>query len=154
MVYRPQQPVGFQATVSSDITNVTGDGTVYTVVFGSTTKNFYACYNGSTTFTAPESAFYIVNGIVGISNIGVAHTVGSINLVSSLKTYAGPNFNPFTASAVGGTGRFPFCDLIYLLAGETVTVTLTISGSTKTITVEGDGTNAVSMFSAVKIAGS
>jgi hypothetical protein len=63
------QPL-FLAVPSSTLTNVTGDGTIYTVVFGSETTDQGSDYDSSTgIFTAPVAGKY--KFVVGLSFTGI-----------------------------------------------------------------------------------
>lgn len=134
----PLQPA-FVAYLSGNLTNKTGDGTNYTIIFDSTLKNIGTCYNTSTgTFTAPVAGTYIFNMNVFLTNLGVAHNSGSGGLISSntahnLTYYQG---NPGIVAA-GASFVVNSSVIIPMAASETLIVQMLVSGSTKTVGLAG-----------------
>ena len=118
--------------VDSGLANVTGDGTVYTIVYGSEIFDQGADFS-STTFTAPATGRYQINGQVMLSNLGSGHTAAVINVVTSNRSYR-MEFNPYAISS-GTLAPMPFSMIADLDSADTVTVTVAVSGSTKTVYV-------------------
>lgn len=131
----PLQPA-FQAYANGDITNVTGDGTVYTCAFN--TESFDQ--NGdfaSNTFTAPVTGRYQLTAMVSTFNNTAAVTTHAISIVTSNTTYP---FGGFTqglppastagTSAVLGKTVTMLCDMD---AADTATITWRAQGTTLTI---------------------
>lgn len=128
----------FSATPASNPANVTGDGTTYTVVFG--TEIFDQANNfASNTFTAPTTAKYQLNAFINSSGMGTGHTNVSASIATSNRSYpVAYNFassNPFTDTMLN------INVLADMDAGDTATVTLLITGSTKTAGLYGAGTS-------------
>ena len=132
-INKPLQPA-FYAALSGNVTNTTGDGTTYTIAFD--TEGFDQQGNfGSNTFTAPVAGKYQFNFSIGLSNLLVGHT-------DAIVTIAGINylrFNPFTTVGAGGILNLSGSILVSLAASATVVMQITVSGSTKTVTVNGGG---------------
>ncbi len=134
-----QQPA-FLVTRTASTTNVTGDGTVYTVPWNSAVYDQASNFNtGTGTFTAPVTGKYMFNLMVLIQNILVAHTTATMILVTTSKSYQMTFMSPgkvFDAnqncSLTGGV-------LADMTAGDTATVTVTVGGSTKTVGVGAGG---------------
>jgi hypothetical protein len=144
----PVQPA-FLAQATSDITLVTGDGTAYTCLF---TEQFDRGSNfASNVFTAPVDGRYLFSANVTISNIGSSHTIGLLEIVTTSNSFP-YHVNPYEGSSHGsGTKLTLVCHaLCELSATDTVSVRLTVSGSTKTITFCGSST-AYSTFSGALI---
>lgn len=84
----------FLAYVNTTITNVTGDGTVYTVIFDTEVYDQNADFNlGTSTLTAPVTgnySLYFSSLIIG----GTVITQGNSRIVTSNRTYDNPMFNP------------------------------------------------------------
>jgi hypothetical protein len=86
-ILQPNQ-VGFLAYVNaSGISNVTGDGTAYTVVFNAEVHDIGADFNTSTgVHTAPKEGYYDYSGAVKLSAVGSATEV-LVELVTTNRTY-------------------------------------------------------------------
>jgi len=129
----------FAASLSGNVTNATGDNTTYTIAFD--TEAFDQGNDFATnTFTAPVTGKYMFNYQISLSNLGAAHT-------SAIVTIAGINtarFQPFVIVSSGGIVTFGGSIFVSLTAAATVTMAVTVSGSTKTVTVVG-GTSGTTM---------
>lgn len=132
----PLQPA-FLAYLNAVQSNVTGDGTVYTVPFN--TEVFDRAGNfASNTFTAPVTGIYQFHVTVTATNIVVGNTDMIVNLVTTGRTFqlssisAGKTFETQSGSNTllvnGGI-------ITAMNAGDTATVTMTIFGGTKTVGV-------------------
>jgi len=73
----PLQP-SFMAYTSGVIPNVTGDGTQYTIVFGTEAFDRGGDFDGTSTFTCPVDGVYLLSASVAIEDITSAHTLGFI----------------------------------------------------------------------------
>lgn len=131
-VIQPIQP-SFIVTNSAGAADVTGDGTVYTVVWGNEIRDAASNF-ASNTFTAPITGQYGLQAAVLLRQITTSYTSFIISIVTSNReyrqTYIGTtNFNslPLSVSC--------YADMD---AGDTATVTITVSGSTKVIDVDND----------------
>jgi len=103
-VTMPSQPA-FLAVMSADATNVTGNGTNYTIAVATEIFDQNADYNNGTyTFTAPVTGRYDFNGNIGLDGIAGAD-IGHIWLVTSNRTYYSCSCD-FTVAASVGTAYF------------------------------------------------
>lgn len=137
-VIRPSQAAVYAIKSSSTGTDVTGDGTNYTVVFDNEVLDQRGRYNNSTgVFTATAAGLYNFSGQIVVFNVGGGHTSGRIYLITSVG--ANVNFYSEPSDMVTGDGiaAMLFNATIYLADGETVEVQLSIAGSTKTVAVAG-----------------
>lgn len=127
----PLQPA-FSASLSGNVVNATGDGTTYTIVFD--TEQFDQGSNfGSNTFTAPVAGKYLFSYQISLANLGAAHT-------EAIVTAAGSNtlrFQPFVTQGAGGIVTLSGSIFVALSASATAIMQVTVSGSTKTVTVVG-----------------
>jgi hypothetical protein len=122
----------FLANNGSNATNVTGDGTVYTCQF-----NVEQYDNGSNfaanTFTAPVTGKYLFSSAMFVASLNASHTSLTYNLVTSGGiSLSFVNLNP--APIANATNVFfSGSAIVQLTANDTVTMQLTVSGSTKTV---------------------
>lgn len=129
----PQQPT-FSAYLSAPAANVTGDGTIYTVVCDTELSDVGNNYNNATgTFTAPVTGNYVFCTNINAINMGGAHTV----IVTAIQTTS-INFqtqswdpNSYTAANLSGNVVVP------LTAGDTASLVLRVLGGAKTVGVNG-----------------
>lgn len=132
-INRPTQPC-FLVQPSSNVTDVTGDGTVYTVVFGTEIYDQGGDF-ASNTFTAPITGRYLFCVRVLIEQILVSHAVRVIELVTSNRTY-----RQFTNRTLAESNlAMSFSVISDMDGGDTATVTATVTGSTKTVDIIGTG---------------
>ncbi len=137
----PKQPC-FLA--SAGVSNVTGDGTNYTVIFDNEQFDVASNYNPTTgIFTAPIAGKYLFRARVLLSGLLTTHTTQSLQLdvtPSVLHTVIFSS-NPFTTNTLEVSG------LVNMAANDTAKVILTISGGTKVVDI-----NATSYFSGMLVA--
>lgn len=134
---QPLQP-SFNAYKTGNSTNVTGDGTAYTVTFDGEVSDRGGNFNtGTYTFTAPADGDYLLTAKVYLANIAAAHTGFSLDLVTSNRTYR-------TDFKNSSTGNFSvqITQLADMDTNDTATVQITVSGSTKTVAVTGQANTA------------
>ena len=131
----------FSAYLSADADDQTGDGSAYTIAFNSEQWDQAANY-AANTFTAPIAGKYLFNYKLSMDDIGAAHTgliveIGGVTVASA---------NPFLLSnaVVAGTLTLTGSVILSLAASATVTMVVTVSGSTKTVDIK--GTTAGSLF--------
>lgn len=131
----------FNANMSADANNVTGDGTPFTLTYDTERFDQGADFNTSTyTFTAPVTGRYQFNMLALLMNIGASHTYGNIWLITSNKTY----YNQVTIDNIGaGNKTLDYSVLTDMDAADTAYVQITAYGSTATVAVNGTnpGTN-------------
>jgi len=95
----PLQP-SFHAGYTSGEANVTGNATVFTVVFNTERYDQNSDFNTSTgIFTSPVTGRYLLTTTVLLKNLTAAATSYNIEIVTSNQTYA-------VAHAVGAAGNY------------------------------------------------
>lgn len=111
--------------------NVTGDNTVYTMVWG--TEIYDQANNfASNTFTAPTTGRYQLCAQVAMASIGTAHTYQQLRIATSNRNYY--FVHQYTsASPAFTTKAFNDSVIADMDANDTVTVTIVVNGSTKTV---------------------
>lgn len=135
--------VVFSAVLSATDSNVTGDGTTYTLGSGNvltvTQQGSSMATNG--TFTAPVTGYYLFN--VNVSCVGNASaTDGLAQIIANGATYNLVRNLPKDTNATSYNGSA----IVTMAATSTATVTLTISGVTKSVNVTGGAGNPTSFM--------
>lgn len=148
----------FSAYLSTTATDVTGDGTAYTIIFDSTYSNTGTVYNTSTgVFTAPATGIYCFNIVLGLGGLAAGFTAGFVlflcnNNYSSAKTsqvYAGnmANYREADSNQISMSQSL----IVNLTSADTMQVVVIINNSTKTVDVLG-ATSMSTSFSGFRIA--
>lgn len=116
------------------VTNVTGDGTSYTLAFGTELWDYAGDISGST-FTAPETAKYQHKLTVGVSSL-VGFGTLTINFVTSNRTYQvlSINSNIYNSSTNIQISLSVDADFD---VNDTGTWTVTVAGGAKTVGILG-----------------
>lgn len=145
IVTHPLNP-NFLATVTSTLSNVTGDGTNYTVIFGTEIVDYAANYDPTTgTFTAPVTGMYQFNAVILLSGLVAGNTDGQILLVTSNRTYN-------TRQSVGAMrDNLDRCSLQIsqscdMDAGDTCVIQILVSGGSKVTDILSGGASSFSGF--------
>lgn len=153
--YIPHPKPSFQARLTTDATDVTGDGTTFTVLFQTKTWDTGVNYTAATgKFVAPYTGIFRFNVQLALNQLAAAHNQHTVSLVTTNRTY------PFLTDDFAA-GASPFigqrvisgsllCDMD---ATEEAYVTVKISGSTKIVDILSAATNAVSFFAGELVGG-
>lgn len=152
----------FKAFVSGSIPTVTGNGTVYTVVFESVEADNYNEYNPATGEWVPTHAgIYLISYSVSLSDITSLNTFATLTLTNTgAPTGYDSYYNPAAVSSpvffpAGGTITFSNSVLeIIDPSGFVLTVTIVVVGEvTNNVGILGStGGPLLTYFSAIKIA--
>lgn len=134
----PLQPA-FLVYNTNDVSNVTGDGTAYSVPFDTEVfdqNNDFA----ANTFTAPVTGRYQFNLLISINNIGAGHTASLLQLTTSNRVYQTIGRNVATGRnliTLADRYYFTFSMLADMDAADTATVSVIVYNSTKTVGING-----------------
>ncbi len=133
--YNTAQPA-FLASQTGNQSNVTGDGTTYTVTFTNVISNQGSSFDGTSTFTAPLTGLYYFSVQQYFQDISAAMTNNLFELVSSNATYRLLQENMFSVT-IGGLWIWSASCMIDMDASDTVTFTVRFIGGAKVVDVIG-----------------
>ena len=144
----PLQP-SVLAYTSANVANVTGDGTVYTIIMNTERFDINGDFNTTTgTFTAPVTGKYAFTWNASAGDFAVGHTSFRNTLTTSNATYQGFSVNPFATQDVPATSintnGSVICDMDIT---DTAFVTIEVGGGAKTVSNRGDAVNHGSRIS-------
>lgn len=144
----------FIARRTSTVSNVTGDGTQYTIIFDTADANVGSAYDTATgVFTPPDTDNYILMFCVETGDIGAAHTLMDLKISTGSGQVAhGFYGNPFV-NAVSGRFQVSQCVAMNITASDTVSVSFTVSNGTKIVDVIGAATYET-WFAGYRLSGS
>lgn len=143
-VTNPSQPA-FVATLGSSLLNVTGDDTVYTIVFDTEVKDQGADFNGTTTFTAPVTGLYSFAASVMILGMSAAHGYCVVSIVTSNRTFR--NYIGSAAMNIFDPWTLLLSVTADMDAGDTAMVTVAVGTGTKVVDISGNATTPGTHFS-------
>lgn len=133
-ITQPLQP-SFLVTNGTGATDVTGDATVYTVLWPTEIYDQGSNF-ASNTFTAPITGRYLLSVSISIAGMLVTHTGRAVKIVTSNRNYTN-DYNHLLAET--DTTMTVTC-IADMDAADTATITLDVSGSTKVVDVSASGT--------------
>lgn len=138
---KPLQPA-FLAVIATQIDNVTGDGTSYTVVWDTEVFDQNSDFS-STAFTAPIVGRYRLEANLEIGALTTSFTTAIFNIVTSNRSYLfRSNPGSMMDATTNQTQLITFA-LADMDASDTASVTVAISGSTKTLDLTTNGSTDV-----------
>jgi hypothetical protein len=137
IVTLPLQP-SFYAYLSSTANNVSGDGTVYTIINNTEVFDLNADYNTTTgVLTAPVTSKWAFTASVYIIGLLSGHTEGFIRVATSNRTYQ-VQVNPYAMSTTGFITLVATVSCADMDAADTASATMRVSNSTKVVDVYSD----------------
>lgn len=141
------------AYVSGNIANVTGDlVSIYTVLFDSKDYDVQTEYTpGTGIFKATLAGLYQVSSVVGISNIGAAHTVANIAINKNGSVWWQAQYNPAASQDAANQLSMMANAVLELAPNDEITITIQVGGGTKTIGIIG-ATNVHTELQITKLA--
>lgn len=143
----------FIANQSANVTNATGDSTVYTVICDniSYAPSATSYYNNSTgVFTAPVTGQYLFTAQVNLQNLGAGHTSGFLTITIAGTSAAIYQYNIGNIGAARDSSNNTAVQiqvLAQMTNTDTATLTIQVKNSTKTVTVAGSNSPFETTFS-------
>lgn len=132
----------FYAAVPATTANVTGDGTVYTIVFTSEQYDQGNIFNGSTTCTAPVTGKYLFTCTPSMAGLTASHTDAVLNLVTTAATYSFWELSAAGARTNSNGLRLSGAIVVPMTAADTATLTMQVSNGTKVVSFQNIGSFA------------
>jgi hypothetical protein len=127
----------FCAILSTTQSNVTGDGTPYTIIFDTERFDRGSNYNNTTgIFTAPVTGIYHFSAYALYQNMNSA-TQADIRIETTAKTFLFGNYAAPTLNA-GQNWPIGFSLTVDMTAGDTAKIIANVGNSTKSVAVFGD----------------
>ena len=127
----------FLAYPSANLSNVTGDGTVYQVAFNATQFDVGSAYDTSNFYyVAPVAGKYFVSYAIQYQGLGASHTNSDVYF----QIGAGSNYiyefrnNPYAIS-VSGVALITGTAIFNLSANDHILLVAAVYGGTKTVTI-------------------
>lgn len=129
------QPM-FIASQTGNQTNVTGDGTVYTVTFTNEIVDQNNNFDATSTFTAPITGNYLFCVGLQVQGLTAAMTNDLIFVVTTAATYRLVQGN-FFATSITGLINWSGSVIANMTVGDTAIVRIQCNGGTKVVTIPG-----------------
>ena len=140
IITTPLQPAVL-AYVSGTVSNVSGDGTTYTVVFNGEISDRNSDFNSTTgLFTAPKTGLYRVSFMARMVGITSGETDLAVQFVASNRTIQW-NQALYTNSDSAGAYSPSVTSIVDMDAADTLSVTITASGGTKVVDLQGNASD-------------
>lgn len=129
----------FHAYLSANLNNVTGDNTLYQVLWDSVRFDANNDFNtGSGVFTAPTSGIYRFSASVSLTQLNINNVLGNLLLSTPAGSYVLAYCNPWQeAEKLTGDNRLMLGGsvLVELSASDAVSVYVQVDNSTKTVDI-------------------
>ena len=128
----------FRAYRTVNTAAITGDGSAYAILFNGELFDLPSNYApGTGLFTAPITAKYLFYTNILLSGLAAGHTTGSVTINdiasgNSINIFDG---NPYAVSRGGGIYEMSGSGIISLTAGDTVGVSVTVSGGALAVSI-------------------
>lgn len=133
MIYTLQPAAGsYNGTLRS---NVSGDGTTWTVINNVEQYDINNDYDSSTTWTAPVDGIYFVNYVVYCEDLTTASFEGDLTFVTTSDSYIVNDWSIGEMATPAAHATFVGSIMIAMDATDTLIANMTISGSTLTVDV-------------------
>lgn len=128
----------FDTYKSSDTNNATGNGTVFTIIYDTENHDIGSNYNNATgVFTAPLDGRYLFTGSARVENLHISLTRYYMRLSCSNESWFSFEVNPNPLISTTGEVTLSLSKYVYMDAGDTANVDVTVSGGAQQVTVVG-----------------
>lgn len=141
----------FSAYRSANVTNVSGDGSGYTIIFDTAAISNGAYNPANGYYTAPSAGAYLFTAIINLFSMSSSHTSLHAFLLTTAKAYRTDGDPYEIRDKVSGSSPFTLSHIVPMAAGDTARIHIEVSGGTKTVGVVG-GSSIISAFSGKRVA--
>lgn len=131
----PLQPafIAFNTLLRS---NVTGDGTLYTVIFDSVVRDTNSDFDNTTgTFTASVAGSYALTAAIRPQSVSSANSAAEFQITTSNRNYYGDVYNPSNVRTINNLLNTNIGCLADMDAGDTANARFSVSFGSKTIDI-------------------
>jgi len=126
----------FEAEISGDQENVTGDDTGFNLTGAIWTEIFDQGNDFSNgTFTAPVTGRYLFTGILFLGDLEAAHTRMYLSIVTSNRTYYPLQLNPYAIHYGSGFLLVNFSQICDMDANDTIYITTAVYDGNKVVDI-------------------
>lgn len=122
--------------VQSGVTNVTGNGTVYTYVYNTLSQGS-GIVIATGVFTCTVAGVFLFCNYPSLSSMNSSMTLAVCNLVTTQRTFTFANFNAGAIRSQAVISSIAGYVIAPMAVGDTATATIQVSGSTLTAGVFG-----------------
>ena len=123
----------FLATASA-VSSVTGDGTLYTIIFNNETYDICSNFDGTSTFTAPVSGTYLFSILIDVTNVASGNTACAVYLTTSNRDFS-IDYSNWYVSITSNEKVKSFSFLAYLDSADTAIVKIKFSNGAKGVNI-------------------
>lgn len=120
----------FLATANAQ-TDVTGDGTTYTLIYANEIFDQGSDFDGTSTFTAPVTGRYHFDSVTEVGGLVVANTAGGVIFAASNRSISTSGLSWGVVQNAGNTVRCAASALIDMDVADTCKVTVAVTGGAK-----------------------
>ena len=132
-ILTPLQPMVVVLSASAQ-SNMTGDDTVATIVFGTEVTDQNSDFDGTSTFTAPVTGTYTVSVTMVLTGLTSGHTRLISTIPTSNRTYQISRLNPWAAGDQAGVSYYySGAATVDMDAADTLTFTVRVTNGTKVV---------------------
>jgi len=126
------------AFLSGTVSDVTGDGTAYDIVFNTEIIDTTSSFNTSTgVFTAPVEGRYMITAVVSIDDAASGMTVGYLGIITSSRSYTIRTGDAGVIADANGQMTTSACVIVDMAASNTAKIQYSIYNGSKAVDIIG-----------------
>lgn len=138
-VTRPLQ-CSFLALLNTGTGNVTGDGTIYTVICDNVVFDQSSSYNPATgIFTAPVTGNYVFGASINTQGLTAGMNVYALQCATTARTYRLIEMGAINPSTSSQTLQIASSVFTRMSAGDTAHFTIQVAGGAKVVSLQAAG---------------